>query len=319
MPIPFNTTALVAAVNKRRPVRTPIKDAHFSRTVLENTDSVQLDIKTGPEGIAVAISRGTKSRRADKSGWDTITVTIPHFSEHDLIKASDLIGARAFGKTTTETMAAKVAEKLDTLRAKFDRTQEFMCIKALQGQVVDGSGNVIASYQVPAPIAASVSNGTDNPQDIFLDASTTISRALGSDPGNVTAYMGLTAYKALLASPFVDAERKNANQGNVQVQFQNGLLTNVGGTNIRLMPAVYIDNTGTEVPFLPDADVIIVSDAMGGEMVYGPAETPNGPLMTPYFADSWDERDPAGTMIRVETNPLPLVTRPDAIARYTFA
>ena len=316
MSIPFSTTDLVAAVNKRRPVRTPIKDMHFSRSVLENTDSVQLDIKTGPEGIAVAISRGTKSRRAEKAGWDSLTVTIPHFSEHDLIKASDLIGVRAFGRTTVETMAMKVAEKLDDLRSKFDRTMEYMCIKAMQGQVVDGNGNVIASYSVAAPVAATVSDGTDDPIDVFDDAGTKISRALGSDPGEVVAYMGVNAYKALRTSPKVE-QLLNGPAG--PQMLANGEVARVGGVRIVKMPAVFIDNSGNEVPFVGDNEVIVASNQMGGMMVYGPAETPNGPLMTEYFADSWEERDPAGTMIRVETNPLPLVSRPDSIVRYTFS
>lgn len=316
MSIPFTTTDLVAAVNKRRPVRTPIKDAHFSRSVLESTDSVQLDIKTSPEGLAVAISRGTRSRRASREGWDTVTVTIPHFSEHDLIKASDLVGARAFGRTAVETMAMKVAEKLDVLRARFDRTIEYMCIKAMQGQVVDGNGNVIATYNVAAPVAATVSDGTDDPIDVFDDAGTRIARALGADPGELVAYLGIAAYKALRTSPKV--EQLLGGPAGPQM-LANGEVARVAGVRIVKLPAVFVDNSGAEVPFLGDNEVIIASREMGGMMVYGPAETPTGPLMTEFFADAWEERDPAGTVIRVETNPLPLVTRPDSIVRYTFA
>jgi|GEM_PF-2740823 len=320
--LPFTIDDLVRAVNKTRPVRTPIKDTHFTGSSTHTTDSVQLDIKTSPEGIATVISRGSKSKRAQKDGWSTITVTIPHFAEHDIVKTADLIGRRAFGKTTQERIAARVNEKQAQLRSKFDRTQEFMCIKAMQGQVVDGAGNVIATYQVPAATAATVSDGTDDPNDIFDGASVAISRALGGDPGNLTAYLGLTAYKALRKSPLVQSALNNTQSSQGTALFENGAIAKVGGVNIRRLPNVFVDNSGNEVPFLADNAVLITSDEMDGEMVYGPCEAPQslgGIIEAEYFSYSWEENDPPSDFIRVETNPLPLVARPDSIQQFTFA
>ncbi len=316
MSIPFTTADLIAAVNKRRPVKTPIKDRHFSKTALLSSDTAQIDVKTSPEGIAVAIARGSKSKRTGKDGWESKTVQVPHFSEHDLIKASDLIGKRAFGKTTRELQASRVAEKLDTLRAKFDRTIEFMCIRAMQGDIVDGAGNVIASFGIAPPTALTVSDGTDSPQDAFDDASIAISRALGGAPGNLVAYCGVNAYKALRQNP--DVKQLLAGPQGPQM-LESGEVSRVSGVQINRLPAVFVDNQGATVPFLGDNEVIVTSDELGGEMAYGPAETPEGPLMTKWFADAWAERDPAGWMVRVETNPLPIVTRPEAVVRYTFS
>ena len=90
--IPFTSTQLTGVVNKRRPVRTPILDAHFTARRQVGTPQIQLDVLRDVEGLAIDISHGVKSTRAKNVGWDTKTFTIPRFSEHDILTANDVLG-----------------------------------------------------------------------------------------------------------------------------------------------------------------------------------------------------------------------------------
>jgi len=318
--LPFTSHVLSAVVDKRRPVATPIRNAHFGGPGQNyGTPHIQLDILTSPEGLATAISHGVKSKRAPKDGWETKTITIPRFSEHDIVKASDLIGLRAPGQqTASEALQRRVLQKTDTIRARFDRTLEYMCIKAMQGQVVDGGGNVIATYAVPASseVDFQADGSADSPIDVFDDAAVTISRALGQEAGNLIAYCGTDAYKKLRNEATVQALLTGPQGPQL---LENGEVRRVGGVTTRRLAAVYADDDGNDQPFLAANEILIASDQMGGEIVYGPCEAPGGLRIQSWFVDTWEDRDPPADYVRVETNPLPVVKRPDSIVRHTVA
>lgn len=312
---PFTSAQLTGVVNKRRPVRTPILDAHFTNRRQMFTPEIQIDVQNSPEGLALAISAGAKSLKARQAGWSTYTLTLPRFSEHDMVKAADIKGYRAIGtEAAMQAFMQMVNKKMDDIRSRFDRTMEYMAIKGMQGQVVDGGGNVIASYGVPGAVNINFSASTDDPVDVFDDAAVSIARTLGGDPGGLIAYCGVVAYKRLRNHDKVQTLLTGpAGPG----MLEGGEVRRVGGVQIRRLPNVFVNNAGSEVPFMDDNTIVIASDQMGGELMFGPCETPTGLELVNYFVDTWTERDPAGEMLRLETNPLPVVTRPDSIRRYT--
>lgn len=310
--IPFTTTQLTGVINKRRPVRTPILNAHFKTSPQVGTTTIQFDVLKDVEGLAIAISHGVKSTRAKNVGWDTLTVPIPRFSEHDVITANDTLGLRAPGQNSrSEPLMALYNRKMDAIRRRFDRTIEYMAIRAMQGEVVDGAGNTIATYDIAPAQNVDFGDGGDDPVDLFDDVAVAVSRALGGDPGGLIAYCGVLAYKKLRNSGKVQT-LLNTPYG--PTFLENGELRKVGGMTIKRLPNVFADLNGNDQPFLPDDAILIASDEMGGELVYGPCEGPGGRLLlVNYFADAWEEKDPPGTVIRIETNPIPVVTRPDSI------
>lgn len=314
---PFTSAQLTGVVNKRRPVRTPILDAHFSARRQMFTPEVQIDVQNSPEGLAVAISAGAKSTKARQAGWSTFTLTLPRFSEHDMVKAADIKGFRAIGtEAANQAFMQLVNRKMDNIRSRFDRTMEYMAIQGMQGSVVDGAGNTIATYDVPAATNVAFGNNTDDPVDVFDDAAVSIARTLGGDAGNLVAYCGINAYKLLRNTTPIQT-LLNGPAGPSMIE--NGEVRRAGGVTIRRLPNVFVNNAGSEVPFLGDNTIIIASDAMGAELLFGPCESPTGLELANYFVDTWTERDPAGEMLRLETNPLPVVTRPDSVRILTVS
>ena len=318
----FTAEQLTRVVDKRRPVATPIRDRHFPVRSQYGTPHIGVDIKTGPEGIAVAISHGVESTRAARDGWQHLTLEIPRFSEHDIIKAADLVGLRAPGQTgPSEAMMMRYNDKLDLIRTRFDRTLEFMCLGALKGTVTDGAGATLVTYAVPgaASVTFNAASGGDNPFDEFRAAVRTLSRALGGPVGQVYAYCGDTAYDLLMNQHQVVAARASVG-GNVEVGVgSGGNVERVGTVLVENYPYVYADAAGVDQPFVATNEILLVPSAIGGEILLGPCETPTGLVLQEWFVDTWQERDPAATRVRLETNRLPLVRRPDAIARFTVS
>lgn len=318
--LPWTRQQLIGVVNRRRPVRTPLQDRHFPAGQQYGTRQVQLDIMRSPEGLAVAISAGVESTRAARHGWETQTITIPRFSEHDLVRAADHEAFRIPGRGPADQvpLAQHVNRKLDAITSRFDRTGEFMAIGAMRGEVKDGNGNVIATYQTESPQAVTfkADSGGDDPLDVMDDAVIVISRELGGMPGNVWAYCGTTAYKKLRNQHRIERML----QSNLGPQMlSGGELAQVSGVQIQRMPAVFVDNTGSEQPFVKDDEIIVASDELDAETIFGPCETPEGSIQEQTFVDQWDQRDPAGTVIRVERNPFPLLRRPRAVRRLTVS
>mgnify|MGYP006421081199 CR=1 FL=1 len=318
--LPFTREQLIGVINKRRPVSTPFQDRHFPAGQQYSTRQVQLDIQNSPEGLAVAINAGVESTRAARHGWETQTITIPRFSEHDLVKAADHEAFRLPGRNPADQvpLAQHVNRKLDTITSRFDRTAEFMCVGAMRGEVKDGNGTTIATYQVDAAqnVTFNTDTGGDDPLDVMDDAVIAIARELGGMPGNLWAYCGVEAYKKLRNQHRIEKML----QSNLGPQMlDGGELAQVSGIAIQRMPAVFIDNQGAEQPFVHDNEIIVASDEMDAETIYGPCETPEGSVAQRDFVDQWDQRDPAGTMLRLERNPFPLARRPRAVRRFTVS
>jgi len=314
--LPWTRQQLAEAIDRRRPVATPVKDRHFPDGQQFTVRNVQLDIRQRPEGLAVTVSPGVESHRAARHGWETQTITIPRFSEHDMVRAADQEAFRLPGRSPTAQipLAQHVNQKLDAIRARFDRTMEYMAVGALRGEVKDGDGNVIATYPVENPNAVKfyTDSGGDDPYDVLDDKVVAISRELGGMPGNFYLYAGKDAYKAL------------RNQHRVQDFLQSpygpqmlagGELAQIAGINIQRMPQTFVNNAGQEEPFVPDDEIILATDEIDAATIYGPCETPDGSEARRTFVDQWDLRDPAGTVVRLERNPFPLLRRPGAVRR----
>lgn len=308
----LNTAILSKVVDKRRPVQMTIWDKMFTETHMMDSNTIAIDVLTDDEGIAQVVSPGAQSRKASQVGWESQTLTIPRFSEHDFVKAGDISGLRTPGSNAAEQLMAVYVRKMDGIRARFDRTKEFMAMKALLGTIVDGGGRTLASWTLPA--AVNVDFASVDALDAMDNATLAISRALGGPTGEIVAFCGATAFQNL--------------RGNAQVQdllsgpagpgmIENGQLAKVGGVTIIRVPWVYKDNTGATQKFLADDKIVIAPTTGLGARVFGPCETPDGLVKTEWFVDTEKLKDPPATKIRVETNPIPVPLRPNAIYTIT--
>jgi len=321
--VDFTREALTRVVNNRRPTATPIRDAHFSGPgQFHNSNLILVDIIKGPEGIATAIGSGVRSLRSPQGSVEELNIKIPRFSEHDVIKPGDYNGRRMPGSDmayNSQGIQQLYVGKLDKLRARMDRTFEYMAIKGMQGEIVDGKGNVLVTYDVLSPQTVDFRPTTagDDPYEVFVkDVSVAIHQEIGGSPGQLIGYCGTDAFIRLYKQHAVQSKLTAASP---QVTVTEATIAIAGiPITFRLMPHNYLDDSGNSQVFIPADKIIIASTGMETEAHYGPCEAPGMQLVQqPFIADTWEERDPPATKVRVETNPLPLIRRPKAIRTLT--
>lgn len=314
--LPFDNITLLRAVEKASaPADTPILSGHFTDAGVVPDETVQVDVVTGPEGLMVAISRDAEARKANRENVDTKTFTIPRFSEKDSVTASDLIRYRQPGTSGgLQGQAQLVGRKLRKINNKLNSTKEVMAIRALQGEVSDGDGNVLANF--PVGDDGSLDFDTLNPREYFDSAAVTVSRALRVSQVKLVAYVGQLAYRKLLLHPDVQALLAGTAG---PAMLENGELRMLHGVTIRRINGAYTNNSGVETPYLPDDAMITTALGPYFELYHGPCSTPTGVALQPIFVDQWETRDPPAAWVRLESNPLPIVQRPEAVRKATVA
>lgn len=316
MILPYDNITLIRAIEKASaPTSTPILTRHFSDAGVVPTEIIQVDIVTGPEGLMVAISRDSESNIAKREVVESKTFRIPRFSEKFPVTPSDVILYRQPGtRNGSEGFAQLIARRLRNLIGKLNSTKEVMAIRALQGEVSDGAGNVIATYPVGSD--GTVDFATTNPRVYFDNAAVTISRALRTDTVQLIAYVGKTAYQKLLLHADVQALLTGPAGATM---LENGELRTVHGVTIRRVNGAYTDSAGNEQPYLADNQMITTAVGQYFELYHGPCSTPQGIALQPIFIDTWETRDPPSAWTRLESNPLPIVQRPEAVRKATIA
>lgn len=314
MILPFDAITLLRAIEKASaPANTPVLTRHFADAGVVPTETVQVDIITGPEGLMVAISRDAESRVANREVVDSKTFRIPRFSEKFPVTPSDIVLYRQPGTQNGSVgLAQLVARRLRNLMNKLNSTKEVMAIRALQGEVSDGGGNVIATYPVGDDGAVDVT--TVNPREYFDDAATTISRALRTDDVRLISYVGKNAYQKLLLHPDVQALLAGPAGPSM---LENGVLRTLHGVTIQRVNGAYTSNAGVETPYLADDAMITTAIGPYFELYHGPCSTPTGVALQQQFVDTWETRDPPTSWTRLESNPLPIVQRPEAVRKAT--
>ena len=305
--IPFDNVSMLRAIEKSQsPADTPVLSRHFRNAGVLPSSTAQVDLITGPEGLMVAISRESESRKAAQEGVTTKTFTIPRFSEKDSVSASDLALYRAPGMANGSLGQQQlISRRLGYMRSRLNSTKEVMAIGALKGSVVDGAGNVIATFPVGSDGAISV--GTTNPREYFDDAAVAISRALRVANVNLVTYVGKDAYKRLL----MHSDMKAMLASGPGVITRDAMNT-VYQTEIVRVNGAYTDNQGNEQPYLGDDDMITVADGDYFELYHGPCSTKQGLALQEMIVVQWETEDAPLAWFRLESNPLPIVQRPEA-------
>ena len=324
----FHTRSLTTAVNMITPVPTVILDQVFSKKMRQLSPHFAWDVHSNSERVLKSISANEPAFVADAEGYKTITCDAPRFAEKRLISAADLASMRAFGQQSMpEILMERVGREQAEMRRKIDLTREFMAAKALSGQVVDESGEVLVDYNFSANQTPTLT-GTD----LWTDAASnplqkirSWKKQIAQGVGNVTkwvAFAGSDAMDAILENVQVMELIKYTQGGQVA---EDGRVANLAGVSIFEYYGSYIDSVGTRTDLIPaDAFILVgVQDDSFAEL-YAPVVdfdsdfgVGTGKAGEVFSAKSWATNDPSGRWLKLESRPLPVILRPDAVVSAT--
>lgn len=319
----FGFRVLTAAINKMRPVKTPILDKVFGRKKRQLSSLFAWDIKSSAERILKNIRVHAPAQVTDKSDRKTVTCQAPRFAEKRPISAADLDQMRAFGKEAApELLKERLADEQFDIRGDVDRTREFMAAKALSGQVVDESGAVLVDYHFPAeqkPVLVTTSRWNDPAGDPIKNVRAWkkyIAQRCSVD--RFVAFCGSGAMDALIANPNAQELLKYAAGKQIA---EEGRIANLAGTEIEEYFGSYKDASGAIQQMIPDNIFALVGvGPQTAAELYAPivdlkaaGGVGNGKPGQVFFSKSWEVQDPSQRWVKGEARPLPALFMPEAI------
>lgn len=327
----FKTRTLTMAVNAMRKPGRLLADKFFNPKLRgEDTPRLAFDIISGSETVLKTIRAEDPAIIGQKTGRVTVTMEAPRLSEKRLIHNYELIAMRAYGDAyATEKMSARIAREQFDMRNKFDRTIEFWCAHALRGQILDSDlTTVLLDFSFRGthlPVLTGTDKWTDalsNPINDIRDWKLLIEEDSGHEITGWSAVCGHKTMDALINNSKVLELLKY--QGGPQL-LQSGYVVNIAGVNITEYNGSWKTDAGARTRFVATNDFILVGE---GYDVFDfpfartiddedPGGTGNPGAPSLFFSNSWVEKDPSGRWIKVESCPLPVVVRPDAIIRAT--
>lgn len=321
----FRTVELTAAVR-----RLPNKFNRFAQLGLfpargVRTRSVSIEelnetfnlLPTKPWG-----SPGTTGKTDKRSGY---AFSIPHIPHDDAVDPGDVQGVRDFGSEEgLKTIAAATTAKLAKMRDATDATVEYMRATALTGTLKNGAGTTLYDYY-------SVFGIQKKSTDFVFGTSTTdiVSKCLEVKryiEGNLRGAT-MTSVYCLCSSGFYDKLTGHANVKDAFKYFQTN--QPAGGdyrSGFRYGNIVFEEYTGTFTladgntsgPLLTANEALFFPiGAEIGATLYAPAdfnETVNT-LGMDYYAKAEPRKFGRGVDLHVQSNPLPILLRPDLVVR----
>lgn len=321
----FKTRNLVAAVESMRPVPTPVLSKVFTTPLRSFSSNLEWDVEKDSEGVCTSIPSGSPAKVISKDGYDHVVVPAPRFSEKFHVKPSDLDNIRRMGDNVAPMLLADlVGREQAKLRAKIDRTREYMAVKALSGTVVDGSGVTLATFELPSghnPSLTGINKWTDSESKIIENLRAwkkLISQACGGAVSSFHAFCGSAVMDAILNNPKVQELLKYTKGSQLAEQ---GTIAHLAGVDIEELLGSYKNDEGVRSDLIPAGYIALVGVGAGnaGEAFAPPEDFEaadgigSGKLPGVFFSKSWEEKDPSVRWVKVEARPLPVILRPGCI------
>lgn len=140
----FSVVSLTDAINKIKFVPGRIGAMGLFTPSGVATTSIAIEEKSGILSLVSPSPRGGPGSTLTKNRRTLRNLTVPHFELNDAIMAEEVQGVRAWGQETgTETVMAKVAERLALHSQVLAATEEYARIGAIKGIVTYADGTTL--------------------------------------------------------------------------------------------------------------------------------------------------------------------------------
>lgn len=317
----FSPRALTTAVNLMKTAPTRVLDKVFARKKRQLTDNFEWDVKTGTEQLLPNIRVAAEASVRSGIGYKTLICKPPRYAEKEFISAADLNGMRKFGDAAyPELLKERVADEQFDMRQTIDLTREFQAVKALSGKVVDRDGATIVDYNLPdahKPTLTLTARWTDAASDPIKNLRAW-KKLIAQNGGPVTgfaSFCGSGAMDALISN--TNARELLKYMAGQQIA-ETGRIARLANIEIEEYDGSYLDTSGTRHDLIPSNVFALVG--LGPQVsaeLFAPvidlkagAGVGKGQAAEMFFSKMWENEDPSGQWLKVESRPLPVFFQP---------
>lgn len=320
----FSFISLTDSVNRLPYVPTRLGSLGLFAASGMTTLTAAIEMRDGVLTLVPSAPRGAPGVNKTVNQRNLRDFRAVHLPQIVHVMADEVQGIRAFGsEDVTETVQARIDEKLAVARLDLDVTHEWQRIGCLKGTVLDADGTtVIYNYFTEFGVTQQVI-------DMELDVDATkmrrkdsaISRAIEAELGGVMnngyrVFCGSQFFDAFVDHPSVaDTYKNTESAGVLREQLRRGFAFGEG------IWEEYRGQIGA-TPFIAATEAYAVPMGVPGllKSYFAPAnymETVNT-VGRPFYAKPEEMEFGAGLKIQVQSNPLHICTRPRSIIKLTL-
>lgn len=293
--------------------------------------SVAIEERQGKLSLLRNYARGTMPLVDANPVRKTRVFPLMHFPANDTVMADEVQGIRAFGEEdATETVAAKVNEKLEALRQNHELTHEWLRIGAVTGNVLDGDASTVL-YNLFTEFGLTETNVNYQFSSGTMDVKTQNTIVIRT----VEDALGMTQYGSLLAlcgDQFFDSLITHASVKGAYEKWQTSAQPKspftISSPNEQREGFEFAGITwrnyrgsigGTRFVATDKARIVPIGVPDLFEVYFGPApfmETVNT-IGKPVYAKQETMKFDVGVELHTNSNPLFMCTRPQCLVKLT--
>lgn len=336
MPDLFSTDALVAMLEdlRGRPPAGPTLLSMFFPTMIEETsEEIHFDSEIMPRRIAPFVHPLSEGKLVESQGFNARTFKPAYIKDKRVFDMNRPL-QRSMGEpiggnlSPSERLQRQIMREQADQLAMIRRRKEIMASEALRlGTVtVDGIGysSVSVDFGRASGHTIDLSGGAAEWDDSGISPvedvevwSEIVLKESGSFPTDVV--FTPTPWELFRADTRFEKAVDLRRAGNDSVDFtpriQTGLvfLGTMGNRRLWIYYDWYVNDSGTEVPVIPDNTVLLGSAAIEGAQVHGAIrDEESGFQATEAWPKSWLEQDPSVRYLMMQSAPLVVPFRPNA-------
>lgn len=333
-------STLTPAVNEMKAPNSFLKNMVFGRDVTVPTRNIELSFLNRGRKIAPFVERNGAAIMTEGRDETFRVIQPPHIRVKRPMTPSELLEKRRPGSVIfpgaggiRSAMREYMASELSMLGDDITNSEEYLCALAIRGAISYSSADESA-FTITFPRSATHdfalgagdrwNEATSSPRSDFLTAAQLINDAVSLNVTDVI--LGADAADAFIANAEVqtllDVRRLVTGSIDLTQQFaESGAMylgTYVHGIRVwRYARQVEVNGTSVDLIRPKYAEFIARTPAAQFVTYYGAIEDMKAigagrVLQSKRFSKSWEQEDPSARMLLVESNPMPVMRRPDA-------
>lgn len=322
----YNTRTMLRAIEQIKTPKTFLRDTIFGQVETHTTKYVDIDIQKGNRRLAAYVSPLLQGKVVTREGFTTNTYEPPYIKEKMITTSQDFLtrdmGTNVYsgGQSAQQKAQKQLGKDIRTLAMRCDRTEEVQASQAIQTGIVTAVGDGISAtidfglLSSHKPVLTSTDKWDDlTNSDPIADLRTwrdLVSQDAGMVPKDVI--MGADAIKNFLRNTKVQAllDNRRIVMGQIDPSnLPNGVIywghLNESGLDVWEYTEWYYDvGLSTEVPMIDPDKVVMWARGARATRHYGAIQDLKANFVVPRFVKSWEEEDPSGRFVMLQSAPL---------------
>jgi Phage major capsid protein E len=323
----FSMVALTDAINKMPYVPGRIGQLGLFREQGFSTTSVMIEEREGSLNLVETTARGAPAIQNTTNKRKARSLVVPHIALEDTILADEVQNVRAFGsESMLEGVQAVVNQRMSEMATKMDATLEHLRIGAIKGQILDADGSAVI-YDLFTEFGVTQHTEIDFDLDNATPAPGAVKKKCHDIRRKVEDELGAQPYDhvhAICGADFFDDLITHSEVAKAYDRYLDGAFLRQGQARgsfeySGILFEEYRGRVGT-VDFTDASKAYFFPVGVPGlfRQYNAPAdfvETANTIGLPRYAKQAVDQQFARWVMLHVQSNPLPICTRPRVLIK----